>query len=105
MAGWRWLFIMQGIVTFVVAIFGIFFLPDDPLVTRWLTPDERILASERVRRDTVDEQSKISTMKGLWQCLSDPRVWIFAFMQHMHLAANGFKNFVRYTQFPSFEFG
>ena len=92
--GWRWLFIIQGVVTFVVAIVGTHFLPDDPLVTRWLTPDERILASERVRKDTVDEKGKISTVKGLKEALSDYRVWIFVFMQHMHLASNGFKNFV-----------
>lgn len=94
--GWRWLFIIQGIVTFIVAIVGTHFLPDDPSVTRWLTPDERILASERVRQDTVDEKGKISTFKGLKEALSDYRVWIFVFMQHMHLASNGFKNF-----FPS----
>lgn len=29
--GWRWLFIIQGIVTFIVAIIGVWFLPDDPL--------------------------------------------------------------------------
>jgi MFS family permease len=94
--GWRWLFIIQGIVTFVVAIIGTYFLPDDPSVTRWLTPEERILATERIRADTVDEQGKISTFEGLRQALSDYRVWIFVFMQHMHLASNGFKNF-----FPS----
>jgi hypothetical protein len=64
-------------------------------VTRWLTPEERILAHERIRRDTVDDQGKISTIKGLKEALSDYRVWIFVFMQHMHLASNGFKNFVR----------
>ncbi|KAH8601861.1 major facilitator superfamily domain-containing protein [Bisporella sp. PMI_857] len=94
--GWRWLFILQGIVTFVVAILGTYFLPDDPTVTRWLTPEERILANDRIKRDTVDDQGKVSTIKGLKEALSDYRVWIFVFMQHMHLAANGFKNF-----FPS----
>ncbi|KAL3421510.1 MFS transporter [Phlyctema vagabunda] len=94
--GWRWLFIIQGIVTFLVAIVGAFMLPDDPTVTRWLTPEERIMAHERVKRDTVDDQGSISTIKGLKEALSDYRVWIFVFMQHMHLASNGFKNF-----FPS----
>ena len=93
--GWRWLFIIQGILTFVVAIVGTHFLPDDPTVTRWLTPEERILAHERIKRDTVDDQGKISTIKGLKEALMDYRVWIFVFMQHMHLASNGFKNFVR----------
>ncbi|KAH7409409.1 major facilitator superfamily domain-containing protein [Cadophora sp. MPI-SDFR-AT-0126] len=94
--GWRWLFILQGIFTFIVAIVGTWFLPDDPTVTRWLTPEERILANERIKRDTVEESGKISTIKGLKEALSDYRVWIFVFMQHMHLASNGFKNF-----FPS----
>jgi len=93
---WRWLFILQGIATFVVALVGIYMLPDDPTVTRWLTPEERILASERIRADTVDEDGKVSTIVGLKQAAKDYRVWIFVFMQHMHLASNGFKNF-----FPS----
>jgi MFS family permease len=97
LAGWRWLFILQGIATFIVAVCGTHFLPDDPSVTRWLTPDERVLASERIRADTVDEQGKVSTWKGLREAMSDYRVWIFVFMQHMHLAANGFKNFVSFS--------
>lgn len=93
---WRWLFIIQGIATFLVALIGIYMLPDDPTVTRWLTPEERIMASERIRKDTVDEDGKVSTIVGLKQAAKDYRVWIFVFMQHMHLASNGFKNF-----FPS----
>lgn len=92
--GWRWLFILQGIATFVVAICGTYFLPDDPSVTRWLTPEERILAVARIKRDSVDDRGKTSIMKGLKEAVSDYRVWIFVFMQHMHLASNGFKNFV-----------
>ncbi|KAL4951217.1 major facilitator superfamily domain-containing protein [Aspergillus filifer] len=73
--GWQWLFILQGTVTFVVAVLSVFTLPDDPRNTRWLSPEERHLAYERI------------------EAASDPRLWLFAFMQHMHLAANGFKNF------------
>ncbi|KAH7171248.1 major facilitator superfamily domain-containing protein [Dactylonectria macrodidyma] len=91
--GWRWLFILQGAVTFVVAIGAIFTLPDDPLATRWLTPEERKLAQDRIDQDTVGRSDSSSSLKGLKEAASDYRVWIFAFMQHMHLAANGFKNF------------
>jgi len=96
--GWRWLFIIQGIATFVVAVCGTYFLPDDPSVTRWLSPAERILAVERIKQDSVDDRGKTSTMKGLKEALLDYRVWMFVFMQHMHLASNGFKNFVSYTE-------
>lgn len=33
-------------------------------------------------------------MAGLKEAIRDPVVWLFAAMAHMHLAANGFKNFV-----------
>jgi MFS family permease len=92
-AGWRWLFIIQGAVTFVVALVGIFILPDEPLTTRWLTPEERILANERILRDTVGDQGQTTTWDGLVQAAKDPKVWLFALMQHCHLGANGFKNF------------
>ncbi|KAH6972032.1 MFS transporter [Ilyonectria sp. MPI-CAGE-AT-0026] len=91
--GWRWLFILQGVVTFVVAIGSVWTLPDDPLVTEWLTPAERQLAHARVSSDTIGEREKSSAFAGLKEAASDYRVWLFAFMQHMHLAANGFKNF------------
>lgn len=93
LSGWRWLFILQGAVTFVIAIIGFFLLPDFPHDTKWLTPDERLLATQRMELDTVENQGEASTMQGLKQACSDPMVWIFAFMAHMHLAANGFKNF------------
>jgi MFS family permease len=92
-AGWQWLFILQGAVTFVVAVCSVFVLPDDPLRTRWLTEDERQLAHERILADTVGARHQTSTFSGLKEAAKDPRVWLFAFMQHMHLAANGFKNF------------
>lgn len=101
LTGWQWLFILQGVATFLVAIVGCFILPDFPLTTKWLTPEQRLLAHERVARDTVDLQEKGTTMQGLKQAVKDYRVWIFAFMQHMHLASNGFKNFVSLKRYYS----
>ncbi|KLJ09354.1 hypothetical protein EMPG_15217 [Blastomyces silverae] len=91
--GWQWLFILLGIATFVVALGSVFTLPDDPLSTRWLTPKERELAHNRITSDTVDRQSQTTTWVGLKEAAKDYRLWIFALMQHLHLAANGFKNF------------
>ncbi|KAF3934524.1 hypothetical protein ABW19_dt0206268 [Dactylella cylindrospora] len=92
-AGWKWLFILQGAVTFVIAAVGYFVLPDFPLTTKWLTQEERDMAHNRMELDTVDNNGETSTWRGLGQAVKDPMVWIFAMMAHMHLAANGFKNF------------
>lgn len=93
LSGWRWLFILQGAVTFVIAIVGFFLLPDFPHDTKWLTQEERDLATNRMELDTVQNKGETSTWNGLKQAGKDPMVWIFAMMAHMHLAANGFKNF------------
>ncbi|RYP09606.1 hypothetical protein DL765_008380 [Monosporascus sp. GIB2] len=92
-AGWRWLFILQGGVTFVIAVVGYFVLPDTPSTTKWLTREERLLAHNRIELDTVENKGEASTWAGFKQATSDPMVWLFAMMAHFHLAANGFKNF------------
>lgn len=94
LSGWRWLFIIQGVATFVVAVAACFVLPDEPLTTWWLTPEERQLAHDRVARDTVGISQNVSIWSGLLEALKDPKVWIFAIMQHLHIGTAGFKNFL-----------
>ncbi|KAL4940620.1 hypothetical protein BDV06DRAFT_230211 [Aspergillus oleicola] len=77
--GWQWLFIIEGVVTFGVAMLGLIMLPDHPLTTRWLTPEERELAH--------------ALLAGLKEACRDPRLYLLAFMQNMHLSACGFNNF------------
>ena len=80
-AGWRWLFILQGSATFVIALGAGFILPDDPLKTRWLSPEERIHANSRIVRDTVGGSEENTTVwAGLKNAASDPKLWVFAFM-------------------------
>ena len=41
LAGWRWLFILEGIPAIALGIVTIFYLTDWPAQARWLPPDER----------------------------------------------------------------
>lgn len=93
LAGWRWLFIIEGTLTFGVAFIAIWFLPDFPLTTRWLTPEERELAHDRIQRDTVGIAPNKGAMAGFAQAIRDPRLYLLAFMQNMHLSACSFNNF------------
>ncbi|RSL51535.1 hypothetical protein CEP54_011369 [Fusarium duplospermum] len=96
LAGWRWLFILQGIITFIVSIISLFILPDEPQNTRWLSQEERNLAASRIAEDTVRLKANTITWAGLVEALRDPYLWVLLFIQHLHLAASNFKNF-----FPS----
>ncbi|CAK1359985.1 putative transporter [Cercospora beticola] len=91
--GWQWLFILQGVITAVVGVAAWWILPDYSRNTKWLTEEERLLAYNRIELDTTENQGEVSVWKGLSQACKDPMVWVFAIMAHMHLAANGFKNF------------
>lgn len=93
LSGWRWLFILQGILTFILAIISVFVLPDEPSATWWLSEDERQLACSRIQVDTVESRVDTSIWKGLGECVRDGNLWVLVFMQHFHMAASGFKNF------------
>lgn len=91
--GWQWLFIIEGVVTFGIAVLGLFMLPDHPLTTRWLTPEERELAHARILADTVGSENSKGVLAGLKEACRDPRLYLLAFMQNMHLSACSFNNF------------
>ncbi|KAH6723812.1 major facilitator superfamily domain-containing protein [Leptodontidium sp. MPI-SDFR-AT-0119] len=96
LSGWRWLFIIEGVVTFGVAFLTLFLLPDYPNNTRWLTVEERELAHGRILRDTVGREDSKGVRAGLMEALKDPKLYLFALMQNMHLNATSFNQF-----FPS----
>lgn len=94
LAGWRWLFIVEGAVTAVVAIFGFFLLPDTPTTTRWLTPAEKEMAHARMERDKIgDSVESSSTWEGFKDACKDKRTWLFCLMQNFHLSACSFNSF------------
>ena len=49
--GWRWIFILEGILTCVVAVFFFFLLPDFPEQAKWLTEEERAYVAHRLQAD------------------------------------------------------
>ena len=93
LVGWQWLFIIEGVVTFGVAIIAIFMLADNPLTTRWLSPEQRQLAHNRMVQDTVGLEESKGARAGFLQAVRDPRLWLLCFIQNMHLSACSFNNF------------
>ncbi|KAF9328192.1 hypothetical protein BGZ91_001113 [Linnemannia elongata] len=49
--GWQWIFIIEGAATLVVCLLAWFGLADSPEKAMFLTPEERLLAAERLRID------------------------------------------------------
>ena len=79
LAGWQWLFLVEGLPAVLLSIAFWMFLPDGPADAKWLTGDERAWVLEQIRADAC---SGSHTHVG--RALLDPRViqvgLIFLFM-------------------------
>ena len=77
-------------MTVGVSIVCIFLLPDEPLTTKWLTPEQRQLAHDRIHRDTFGLGPSKGARAGFMQALRDQRLYLLVIMQNMHLSATSF---------------
>ncbi|KAL2061443.1 hypothetical protein VTL71DRAFT_7716 [Oculimacula yallundae] len=94
MAGWRWLYIIQGSLSFGVGVASFFFLPNHPLKTKWLSQEQREMAHNRIVADTTEKEGNVSPWKGLYQCVVDWRTWVFVIMYNLHLSSVSFAAFL-----------
>lgn len=53
--GWRWIFLIEGIITILTGVAAIFTLVDFPEHAKWLTPRQKHIATARL---TPDKQAK-----------------------------------------------
>lgn len=63
---WKWLFIIEGVVTIVVAFGAFFVLPNFPRTTMWLSEEERQLAVWRLEEDIGQDDWTDSKDQTFW---------------------------------------
>ncbi|KAL9103860.1 MAG: hypothetical protein Q9163_001138 [Psora crenata] len=80
MRAWRWLFIIEGVITIFIAFFAYLVLPDFPRTTSWLTEDERQLAVWRLVEDIGEDDwvdsSQQTFFHGIRLAVQDIKMWI-----------------------------
>jgi ACS family tartrate transporter-like MFS transporter len=72
LAGWRWLFILEGIPAVIVGIATYFYLTDRPMQASWLPPDEQAWLVEQLQQE-IDAKSKLHK-PTIWETFRDPRI-------------------------------
>lgn len=71
-AGWRWIFIIEGIPPVILGIITIFYLTDWPHQARWLPEDERNWISGELEAET--QAKKRICDYTIWQAFRDRQV-------------------------------
>ncbi|KAJ4402662.1 hypothetical protein N0V91_007036 [Didymella pomorum] len=81
---WRWVFILEGVITVIIAFTAYFILPNFPRTTRWLTEEERQLAVYRLQEDIGEDDltpaEQQTFFHGLKLALLDIKTWIFTIL-------------------------
>ncbi|CAN9081890.1 retrograde regulation protein 2 [Alternaria alternata] len=95
---WRWIFILEGALTIIMAFAGYALLPNYPSNTPFLSPEETAMAQWRLNRenDGVADEVNDSVFVGLKQAFSDPKVPLLVFIQTCAVVSMSFTYF-----FPS----
>lgn len=77
-AGWRWLFILEGLPAVFMGILTFFMLTDRPEKAKWLTPTEKDWLIAELKREQANKPliKHQSTAKVMF----NPRVWHFGFI-------------------------
>ncbi|EEP80396.1 conserved hypothetical protein [Uncinocarpus reesii 1704] len=84
--GWRWIFIMEGVITCAIAIFAYAFIirfPDqerDKPSFRFLKPHECQYVIERLEEDRRDVEAEEFSLARFLKPAADLEIWVFAFM-------------------------
>jgi len=78
LAGWQWLFLVEGLPAVVLGVTTYFFLPDHPAEARWLSTAERAWLEEVLEEERAALQR--THPLTLWQALTHGRVWRLALL-------------------------
>ena len=84
LAGWQWLFILEGIPSCAVGLVVLLILPDYPESARWLTDKEKELATDRVRFCGSHAGDKTITWADAKDTLTDWRLYAHYLVSQPH---------------------
>lgn len=80
-SGWRWIFILEGVLTCVVACIFVFVIPSFPEDASWLTDEERSYVVARLQVDQgFSAAERRITLRDIRRVFKDYKVWLGGLM-------------------------
>ncbi|KAG8689981.1 hypothetical protein FRC11_014564 [Ceratobasidium sp. 423] len=91
---WRILFLVEGCPTILVGILVLLFLPARPESTRWLSEEERKIATDRLQRE-VQTEARAINWDHVRMSLLDYRTWMLSILyQSLNVALSSISVFL-----------
>ncbi|GME48186.1 MFS transporter [Neofusicoccum parvum] len=80
--GWRWIFIIEGLLTVVVSVFAYWFITNYPATAPFLTTKERTYVEARLTTDSDATAAETFNWAAVARCLKDPKCWLYGLAFH-----------------------
>jgi D-galactonate transporter len=80
MAGWQWLFLLQGIPTVLLGVAVLFYLNDSLAQAPWLTNEEKTAMQTALDEDEAQRSSGTHAVHSFGAVLRDWHVWMLGFI-------------------------
>ncbi|KAH6972118.1 major facilitator superfamily domain-containing protein [Ilyonectria sp. MPI-CAGE-AT-0026] len=77
-SGWRWIFLLEGAITVLVAAGAFFVLDEYPEKSKFLSQQQRHIAVQMIAKDREEHEEEELTVKLVLLTLRDWKIWIFA---------------------------
>src|ERR1017187_1314788 len=74
LAGWQWLFLVEGLPTAIFSLVILKMLPDGPAKATWLTAEEKAWLERQLKAD--GEKAHLGHSAGVARALLEPKVWM-----------------------------
>ena len=74
LAGWQWLFLVEGLPAVLFSVVMLWLLPDGPANAAWLTSEEKDWLQNQLKADSA--RAHLGHEVGVLQALLSPKVWM-----------------------------
>jgi MFS transporter, ACS family, tartrate transporter len=74
LAGWQWLFLVEGLPAALFSFVFLWILPDGPMQAAWLTSEERMWLKRQLDADSA--HAHLGDEAGVLRALLSPKVWM-----------------------------
>ncbi len=80
--GWRWIFILEGLLTCIVSPIAYFFISNYPATAKFLSEEERAFIKARLASNNDATRNEAFTWANVRNALGDYKIWLYGIGFH-----------------------
>ena len=80
--GWRWIFILEGVLTVVVSAASYYFIANYPSTAKFVTEEERTYIQARLKANSDSTRYEAFTWHNVSSAVKDYKVWLYGLGFH-----------------------